>query len=356
MKVPPKVFKFKTPAMSQTKAEIPPASPQPVPPPPAIPLQKPQMSPPQRPMAQAATQQGIIRQGRLIQSGSSVASPVPPPPPVMTLRPESIKKPEVSSIAKPALDKTFVRMCDVPEKYQIPDMSEDLQKIIENEAENYKDQVQSFVDLCEIFSNPGWQFPDIVDYIHMLVRSVNLDVLSIVLTDSTEKGRLCKAISRGYKSAPGSRIVAEWASAVTADATVNWDRLMDIAADKNTKISRWISGEALHSVGYVPIHDSKRIYGFLLVGAYENKIQSPLASSLLELCGNRIGLVLETRRGASAPSEKITQTASLVQDHLAMLTSYLEVLKISARINPEDVANTAEKCLKTIAEIKKMLQ
>ncbi len=234
-------------------------------------------------------------------------------------------------------------------------MSGDLQKILENEAENYKDQVQSFVDLCETLSSPGWQFVDVIDYIHMLVRSVNLDVLSIILTEPSEKGKFSQVVSRGYKSAPGPQIIVEWEPAVTADATVNWDKLMEIAADKNTKICRWILGEGLHSVGYVPIHDNTKIYGFMLVGVYENKMQSALASSLLELCGNRIGLVLETRRGGGTLPAKAIETVKTIKDHLSLLASCLEVMKLSAKVGSDDVMATSEKCLKTLAESRKLV-
>jgi hypothetical protein len=277
----------------------------------------------------------------------------------MTLRPGSIKKPEAqaneisskpgtqtSLYVKPAMDKTSAKLGD---------MSGDLQKILENEAENYKDQVQSFVDLCDTLSSPGWQLEDVIDYIHMLVRSVNLDVLSIVLTEPSGKGKLAQAISRGYKYAPGPQIVAEWESSVNKDATVNWDRLMDIAADKNTKICRWILGEGLHSVGYVPIHDNTRIYGFMLVGVYENKMQSALASSLLELCGNRIGLVLETRRGGGTLPAKAIEAFLNIKDHLSLLASCLEVMKLSAKVGSDDVMATSEKCLKTLAESRKLV-
>ncbi len=285
----------------------------------------------------------------------------------MTLRPASINKPEAAPPVqislkpvsesfvnvKPALQKTSVY--DVPEKYQIPDMSEDLQKILENESENYKDQLQSFVDLCETLSKPGWQFADIVDYIHMLVRTVNLDILSIVLTDPSEKGKFCKVLSRGYKSAPGPQIVAEWQPAVTADATVDWNKLMDIAADKDTKLCKWISCAGLQSVGYVPLHGGTKIYGFLFVGAYENKVQSVLASSLLELCGDRIGVVLETRRTTASLPAAAPGTVRTVKDQLSLLASYLEVLKLSAKVNPDDVVTTSEKCLKTLAECRKLV-
>ena len=387
--------------------------PQPVPPPPAQPSPQIHLHPP---TPQAATQHGNISQGRLIiHNRASIVPPPPvltpvalmtaviarppqPPPPslltpsalmtevktrppqgadqeepispppelLMTLRSESVNKPEAPPYeisvkpasgsfvnVKPALQKTSVY--DVPAKYQIPDMSEDLQKILENESENYKDQLQSFVDLCETLSKPGWQFADIADYIHMLVRTVNLDVLSIVLTAPSERGRFCKVISRGYKSAPGQQIIAEWQPAVTPDATVDWNKLMDLAADKNTKTCSWISSEGLQSVGYVPLHGSTKIYGFMFVGAYENKIQSVLASSLLELCGDRIGVILETRRSAVTLPDTAIGTVQTIKDQLSLLAGYLEVLKLSAKVSPGDVAATSEKCLKAVAECKKLV-
>ncbi len=399
MNVPPKAFKLKS-QNAQPNAETPPAvsqpPAQPVPPPqnangplklksafvpykhippPSHPPSPPQMPPPAvqpaqqmqpqpQPAPQSATPQlGGVSQGRLlIHNRASIVPSVasdPPHAPVMTLRPESSpsgmpKNPASESFVnvKPALHKASTY--DVPEKYQVPDMSEDLRKILENESENYKDQVQSFVDLCEILSKPGWNFADIADYIHMLVRSVNLDVLSIVLTDPSEKGKFCKVISRGYKSAPGPQVVAEWQTAVTSDATVNWNRLMDMAADKNTKTCAWICREGLHSVGYVPLHDSAKIYGFLFVGAYENKMPSALASSLLELCGDRIGIILESRRSVGTLPATATGV-KIIKDELLLLSTYLEVLKFSAKLSPEEIVATSEKCLKTLAETKKLL-
>ena len=242
--------------------------------------------------------------------------------------------------------------------YNITDsgkVSEDLQKILENEAENYKDQVQSYVDVCEVLSKPGWQVVGVIDYIHMLVRSVNLDNLSIVITDPADKGKLLPVLNRGYKVSPSLQIVSSWLPAVTPESTITWNKLMEIAADKKIKLAKWITKEGLNYVGYVPLHDNNRIYGFLLVSAYGDKTPSALASPLLELCGGRIGLVLESRRSAGSIPEKAVQTVKLVREHLTMLTSYLEVLKISAKINPEEVITTTEKCLKIIAESKKLV-
>lgn len=233
---------------------------------------------------------------------------------------------------------------------------EELQKILENEAENYKDQVQAYVDVCEILSKPGWQLADIVDYIHMLVRSVNLDVLSIVITDPANKGKFLPVASRGFKASPSAQVISCWLPAISEEGTIIWDELLEAAFDKKNRLAKWITREGLNFVGYVPLHDNKKIYGFLFVAvSSDKKAPSALASPLLELCGGRIGLVLESRRSIGSLPEKAAQTVKLVQDHLAMLTSYLEVLKISARINPEEVVSTAEKCLKTIAESKKMI-
>ena len=38
-----------------------------------------------------------------------------------------------------------------------------------------------------------------------------------------------------------------------------------------------------------------------------------------------------------------------------MLASYLELLKFPAKLSPEDIAATSEKCLKTLAETKKLV-
>jgi hypothetical protein len=369
MNVPPKAFKLKSPANAQ--ASLPAENHSPVAPQ-AVHASPLQMNPPSQPKPQSATQHGNVSQGKLlVHNRASIVPPSTAPQqpvghaPLLKLRPALTGNPEgpANEISrkpvpeplnvKPALQKTSVY--DVPEKYQIPDMSEDLQKILENESENFKDQLQGFVDLCEILSKPGWQFADIADYIHMLVRTVNMDVMSIVLTDPSEKGKLCKVINRGYKSAPGPQIIAEWQSVVSGDATVNWNKLMDMAADKNTRLCRWICREALQSVGYVPLHGGTKIYGFLFVGAREDKMQSPLASSLLELCGDRIGVVLETRRSVGALPVTADGTIKIIKDQLSLLAGYMETLKTPAKSSPEDMLATVEKCLKTISESKKTI-
>ncbi|GEM_PF-4852408 len=285
-------------------------------------------------------------------------TPPPPPPPAPIINPEaSIKEISLNPVGSApfqgkqvAHQKTGI--------YNITDsgkVSEDLQKILENEAENYKDQVQSYVDVCEVLSKPGWQVPDIIDYVHMLVRSVNLDTLSIVITDPANKGKLLPVYNRGYKVPPSIQVVNSWLPAITPEATVNWNKLMEIASDKKTKLAKWIAKQGLNFVGYVPLHDNNKIYGFLLVSDYEGKTPSALASPLLELCGGRIGLVFESRRSAGTLPEKAVQTVKLIKDHFSMLTSYLEILKLSGKINPDETVNTAEKCLHTIAESKKLL-
>ena len=93
----------------------------------------------------------------------------------------------------------------------------------------------------------------------------------------------------------------------------------------------------------------------MFVGAHENKIQSVLASSLLELCGDRIGIILETRRSAVTLPDTAIGTVQTIKDQLSLLTGYLEVLKLSAKVSPDDVAATSEKCLKALAETKKLL-
>ncbi len=288
-------------------------------------------------------------------------SPFTPPvvPKGQTINPEaSIKEISLNPVSSP-----FAQKPVLPQKaagmYTFGDsskVSEDIQKILENEAENYKDQVQAYVDVCEILSQPGWQVADIVDYIHMLVRSVNLDVISIVITDPSQKDRFLPVASRGFKNSPSAQVLSCWLPAVSEESTIIWDQLLEVALDKKNHLAKWISREGLNFVGYVPLHDNKKIYGFLFVAAAnEGKSPSALASSLLELCGGRIGLVLESRRSAGSLPEKAVQTAKLIKDHLTMLSSYLEILKISGKINPDEVANVADKCLVAVSESKKLI-
>ncbi|MCK5844438.1 MAG: hypothetical protein KAG97_07000 [Victivallales bacterium] len=153
-----------------------------------------------------------------------------------------------------------------------------------------KEQVGNYLEICDSCLSGGCDPTDVIDLIHVLVMSLNLNVVSMALIDSAMNGKFKQVVSRGYDIPPTREVVECWEMALTAKGELLWDKLMSIATDKKNELAYWIIKENLDSVGYVPIRDGKKLYGFILVASKTNKEQSILKSELLEACGSRLGL------------------------------------------------------------------
>lgn len=179
----------------------------------------------------------------------------------------------------------------------ISGLAEAAEKAVQGKIEEFRDQMQNYLEVCDSLASDTWEPKDLIDVLHMLVLSLGMDVVSMVLMDPGQPGRLAEAVvSRGYRMPPGGDVRACWQEAVGADGRgIHWQRLMEVAADNENALSSWLAQEDLYSYGYVPIRDHHRIHGFLLIGAHGGKEPSPLASGLLEVAGGRIGLSLAVR-------------------------------------------------------------
>ncbi len=166
---------------------------------------------------------------------------------------------------------------------------------IEDEVEIYKEQLQNYLELCDAIGSPRWTPANIIDTLYVMIESLNLDVVAVALIDFTKEKKLSTVVTRGFKNQLTDNISAIWEKSVTEGPTISWNTLMMIASNTSNDLSKWVAKEGLDAIGYVPIHDNKTIFGFMFIGAHEKKAQSPLASSLLELCGGRLGITLMLR-------------------------------------------------------------
>ena len=164
-------------------------------------------------------------------------------------------------------------------------------------AEIYREQLQNYLELCDSISSSDWTLESIIDVFYVMVESLELDSLAIALIDFNQGKSILPIASRGFRNLPGQSISGIWNEAIIEGPTLSWNKLMVIAAGRQNDLTKWIGKEGLDSIGYVPIHDNKTIFGFIFIGTHDKtRRQSPIASPLLELCGGRIGLTIALRK------------------------------------------------------------
>lgn len=173
---------------------------------------------------------------------------------------------------------------------QTPDSKMSTDQQIDIKVEELTDQVSNALEIADCLMDQNWTPEKIVDNVHLLVRSLNLDAVTMVLPSMNYPEQLDNILSRGYDVSPRKAVVNLWLSCFDDKVGMDWKNLMKLAEDTKSELAYWIVHEGLYSIGYVPIRDGFRIYGFLFVAAKEKKPQSPLTASLLDLCGSRIGL------------------------------------------------------------------
>lgn len=165
-----------------------------------------------------------------------------------------------------------------------------------DDVDIFKEQLQNYLELTDTLNNPKWTFSSIIDTLYVLMESIDIDVIAVGMIDFAAGKKLCPIVSRGFRIPPDQTIAAIWEKAIVDGPAINWNNLMTIAASATSELSKWIAKEGLDSLGYVPIHDNKTIFGFLFIGNHGKKSPSPLASSILELCGGRLGIVIALRK------------------------------------------------------------
>ena len=227
-----------------------------------------------------------------------------------------------------------------------------------SESEEFQEQVGLYWELCDSLLG-GAKLEAIADLLHLLVCSLNLDVVSLVMLDANKPKKLNVVANRGYKTSPNPSVVACWEGALK-DGSLDWSKLMKSAGDKDNDLAYWVVYEGLQFVGYVPIRDSARIYGFLLVGAHDkDQKPSPLASNLLDACGSRIGLAqaeASAAKGGGRNAEKQNPAQSMLPDQLSRIKRALKDLKKLDMRFQKDLASVAYECDKAIVDMEQSLE
>jgi hypothetical protein len=226
---------------------------------------------------------------------------------------------------------------------------------IQTESEDLKDEVASYLEVCDTCLSDHNSPKDIVDVVHMLVRSLNLDVITIALLDEKKENLIDQIASRGYKTAPTKSVVSCWEKAIIRGEGLDWKRLMKVAGDIHTDLAYWIIHEGLDSIGYVPIRDSNKIYGFLFVAAKEHKQQSPLTSHLLDACGSRIGLTTALKYNNGEWPQSVMNLGKDIRNQFSLLMGYMEMLKEGPAMPPENFNSLLYSCNQSIIESTQML-
>lgn len=225
----------------------------------------------------------------------------------------------------------------------------------QTETEDLKDEVASYLEVCDSCLSEKNAPKEIIDVLHMLVRSLNFDVVTIALLDERKENLISEIASRGYENPPGKSVVECWEKAILKGKGMDWKVLMKIAGDNQIDLAYWIVQEGLDSIGYVPIRDSQTIYGFIFVAAVENKTQSSLSSLLLDACGSRIGMANSLNANKGDWPETVLHLAQDIRNQFSLLMGYTEMLRESAALSQEQIDDIIENCNKTIIESTQML-
>lgn len=175
-------------------------------------------------------------------------------------------------------------------KTQTPEENTSVKQQMEIKIEELTDQVNNLLEVADSLLGQDWSPDNIIDIVHVVVRSLNLDVVSMVLPSMEYPKQLDNILSRGYDISPRKAAVNLWLNCFDEQEGIDWKKLMKLASDNKSELAYWVIHEGLFSIGYVPIRDGEFIYGFLFVASKEKKEQSQLTSALLDLCGSRIGL------------------------------------------------------------------
>ncbi len=272
---------------------------------------------------------------------------------------------------------------EVPEQAQVPE-EEVLEEVSSggvvyppnyDETDDFKDQILSCAEVINTISLPGWESTEVIDIIHMMVRSLNMDVVSLVIADQERPGSLKPVVSRGFSLPPNRDIVSLWEGTVTGECSVDWDKLMDLAADKKTELAYWVVHSEIMSVGYVPLQDGQKAYGFLFIGTIGKKEISPIASPLFEICGCSIGASLAmdgmlknaAEQAAAADPQVSTKTGPIqglhpgskdvvlkilndLQGNFSMLMGNLARLRSASGMEDGDISSVINECNRMLSK------
>ena len=218
--------------------------------------------------------------------------------------------------------------------------SVNIKDLIKHDVENLKKQLLNYSDIFDNISGVKWEPRTIIDTLYVLVKSLSLDAVSIQLLDFSRPGMFQPTVSRGYKNPPGMKVTSILEAAISTDGpALHWPRFLGIVESTQTVLAQWIALEGISRIGYAPIHDGKKILGFIITAGYENREPSPLASPLLEMCGSGLGLSLGIANIREELPHKVLNSSIMIKDRFTEMMKQMSELKSS---NPQDAARISE--------------
>ncbi len=198
---------------------------------------------------------------------------------------------------EPQSDQESGTPSDSPPESVLKAKSINLQEYLDQSLADLKLQLNYYQNVCSQISAGDWRATDVVDYLFVLVKSLNFDAVSLLMVDPDNFGQFMPMVSRGYHHPPEIEMEEFWRPCIKNNGEeVNWDALLALAQRSSSPFSSWVDKEKIFRIGYSPVQDGERITGFMIISSYMEKHLSPLASVLLELCGGHIGLALAARR------------------------------------------------------------
>jgi hypothetical protein len=218
--------------------------------------------------------------------------------------------------------------------------SVNLQEYLDKSLSSMKLQLNNYQDVCSKISVGRWELVDVVDYLHILVKSLNFDAVSLLIIDPEHPGKFLPMVSRGYLSPPPIEVESYWTSCFSADKmSLEWNKLLSLAQRAESPLVEWMDAEDIFRIGYSPVQDGEKITGFMIISSYKDKNLSPLASALLELCGGHIGLALAARKTREVHAEYRHDT----KEALINLKHMLNSLAVSEDLTVDQLVDTIEK-------------
>ncbi|OGV56386.1 MAG: hypothetical protein A2017_12630 [Lentisphaerae bacterium GWF2_44_16] len=305
------------------------------------------------------------RPGRPTESFTQLEIPafkkeIPPPTPSVPAQAVRIAKPTGDSNAKTLntteLKERYRNMPPAEEKASGSQTvkkakSVNIKELIKHDVENLKAQLLNYSEIFDNISGVKWEPRTIIDALYVLVKSLSLDAVSIQLLDFGKPGKFQATVSRGYKNPPGFETISILEAAISPDGpSLHWPRFMSIVESTKTLLAQWIASEGISRIGYAPIHDGKKILGFIITASYENREPSPLASPLLEMCGSGLGLSLGIANIREELPHKVLNSSIMIKDRFSEMMKQMSDLKSSSPQDAARISELADNCQKAMNE------
>ena len=232
--------------------------------------------------------------------------------------------------------------------------SVNIDDIINSAMHDVKDQIDNYSEVCDILAMGAVNPHAFIDKVYLMIKSLNFQAVGVWLVNNLKPEEGCQLASRGFHNEIPPDVIAEWNSCIT-NGSVNWDRLMEISQHRNSAFSRMVDNEQLDRVGYAPIEDGCQVLGFLIIGATADQEPSIVASSLIEQCGSRIGLILSAEANDKITVDGKTFNGKKIKKKLQTVSSSLKMLQEADDVSIEELSRTIEKCRELTEEVCRLL-